>query len=175
MRKIIAALLGLLSVLLYAIHALYAAVLMVGLVPFHIMIVILGIVLVLALLIHAILIIPFALKQMIKSGHYYLKVNFINFLQFISGVLLIVFTLYHSYYLSHQPNLISLIFIILTLAAFGIHLYFGVPRAFITLGYIREESDMRKAKIISFFLTILPTLIAIIAFILYYPHFYTGG
>ena len=60
------------------------------------------------------------------------------------------------------------------MAMAGIHLFIAVPKSFITLGWLREDTDLKKAKIVAVFAGILPTILSIAAFLTYYPNYFRG-
>lgn len=174
MRKLVCSMLGLLSAITFFIHSIYASGLMLGLVPFSMVLIILGMILGLSLLLHALLgLIPVWIRNF-SNRRKYLQENSSTLLQQLSGLLVIGFTFYHTYYMSHKPSVFSLFLMILMLIAIGYHIYIGLPKCLITLGRIDEEEDMKKARIYAIVLGLLPMVLCIIAYIMYYPNYYAG-
>jgi len=174
-RKLIVSILGLVCLILFDIHAIYASGLMLGIFSYSPYIKKLGVCLMVCLLIHASLSLPFVVFRFVKSRKIYARLNFYAIVQYTAGILIIVFLFYHTFYLAHKPDIVKLLIIIFTAAATGIHMFTGLAKSFVTLGLVREENGMKTAKTISFFITVLPALFTIAAFIYYYPQFYPGG
>ncbi|MCI1726919.1 MAG: hypothetical protein LKM35_04445 [Lachnospiraceae bacterium] len=125
-------------------------------------------------MIHVILSLPFVLVKLLKGGRLYIRLNRTSLIQYAAGLLLLVFAFSHIFYLVHQPEPWSCTLIILTMAMAGIHLFIAVPKSFITLGWLREDTDLKKAKIVAVFAGILPTILSIAAFLTYYPNYFRG-
>jgi len=175
MRKFLLSILGILCSILYVFHTVYTACLLIGLAPVSQPLMAAGGFLFLLLLVHMLLSLPFALGRMFRSGRVFLRLNLRAVLQYAAGVLLIVFACVHVPYFYHRPGPVTLILMLLMLAACAAHLFLSFPHSLITLGLLHEESGQKKAAVLSAVLIFLPTAFAMIAMILYYPHFYTGG
>jgi hypothetical protein len=175
LRKLTVSILGMICALLFFIHALYAAGLMLGILSFSVTLLILGRILVSLILVHAVLALPVMLSNTLRGGKKYISKNITYVIQEVMGIVLLIFVFYHTPYFNQEPSPLELSLIVITLAAVGIHIYIGLPKSFITLGWISDDSNMKAANILSFFLTIVPAAISIIAIIIYYPTFYTGG
>ncbi len=175
MRRILISVTGLVCIVLFDVHAVIASLLMLGMVPFMRIFVILGIVLMCLLLLHAVFSLPFFIVRSLKSKEHYFRLNAEAVLQAVTGILFVVFLFYHPYYTSHKPALWNLGIIVISLAGAGLHLFLGLPRGMISLGLVREEADMKKARFIAFLLTAIPVLLAVYAYISYSPHYYAGG
>jgi len=125
-------------------------------------------------MIHVILSLPFVLVKLLKGGRLYIRLNRTSLIQYAAGLLLLVFAFYHVFYLNHQPEPWSCALIAVTIAMAGIHIYIAIPKSFITLGWLREDTDLKKAKITAVFAGILPAILAIASFLTYYPHYWRG-
>lgn len=175
MRKLIMSGIGLFNALLYLVHCTMAGCLLFSHLPLPPLLRILGRILISFLLLHAVLALPPLISKVMKSGRLYAKQNFLALLQYGAGILLIVFALFHVFYLTHQPGPASLVLISLALLAAGIHISLGVPKSIITFGLVREDASYIKMEIGSIVLFMIPTIYSIAAFISYYPNFYGGS
>lgn len=165
---------GLICVLVFIVHSFYASGLMFGFFTLTPILLILGRILISCLMIHVILSLPFVIVKLLKGGRLYIRLNRTSLIQYAAGLLLLVFAFSHIFYLVHQPEPWSCALIILTIAMAGIHLFIAVPKSFITLGWLREDTDLKKAKIVAVFAGILPTILSIAAFLTYYPNYFRG-
>ena len=174
MRKMLSTIFGLICVLVFIVHSFYASGLMFGFFTLTPILLILGRILISCFMIHVILSLPFVIVKLLKGGRLYIRLNRTSLIQYAAGLLLLVFAFSHIFYLVHQPEPWSCALIILTMAMAGIHLFIAVPKSFITLGWLREDTDLKKAKIVAVFAGILPTILSIAAFLTYYPNYFRG-
>lgn len=174
MRKLSAAVLGILCAFLFTVHSVYASALMLGLFSFTKALSVLGRILVTLLLIHAAMSLLPLLYRTAKTGLSYPALQIRTLIQAGAGILLLFYSFYHVFYLTHEPAAVPLFLLLLTLAAVGIHLFIGLPNCCITLGLLKEETDLKKAKAAAVLIGIVPTLLSAAAFISYYPRFYGG-
>lgn len=174
MRKLLSTIFGLICVLLFIVHSFYASGLMFGFFTGTSVLRVLGRILITCLVIHALLSLPFVLVKLIKGGRLYIRLNKESLIQYAAGLLLLVYAFYHVFYIVRQPEPWSCALIVVTIAMAGIHLFIAIPKSFITLGWLREDTDLTKAKIIAVFLGILPTIMAIAAYLTYYPNYIRG-
>lgn len=174
MRKLLLSLLGLVSAAVYTVHSVYAAGLMTGIFGFTGFLPVLGRILATVLIIHAAISMPPALIRTFGSRHKYAAENRKSYIQYTSGGLLIFYVFYHPYYATHRPSLLLLMVLLLTLLATGVHIYIGLQNSMITLGIIRNEGEMSRARIMALLLAGIPTLLSAAAYISYYPQYYGG-
>ena len=174
MRKKIASALGIMNAVLFIVHAIAAVGFLTGRIPDSQVILRLGRILITGILLHALLSLPPALFRMLRSGRLYLRLNFRTVMQQITGVLTVIFTCFHPYHLAHTPTPFLLVLIVISLSAAGIHIFIGLPRYLITFGLLREEKQLASARTAALVLSLVPTLLAVAGFLLYYPNFRAG-
>lgn len=168
MRKRICSLCGVLCTILFMVHGIYAGILMISHAAPAKILLVLGRGVLTVLAVHALLGFPFVLYRMAAGKKLYIRENRSTLLQLVSGVLLLVFAAVHTNYLIRRPTVPALIFILIMLAFFGVHLFLGLPKACVTLGLLRKEKDMTAAKRISFFIAVLSTVFFMAAFCCYF-------
>ena len=117
MRKKIASALGIMNAVLFIVHAIAAVGFLTGRIPDSQVILRLGRILITGILLHALLSLPPALFRMLRSGRLYLRLNFRTVMQQITGVLTVIFTCFHPYYLAHTPTPFLLVLIVISLSA----------------------------------------------------------
>jgi hypothetical protein len=125
-------------------------------------------------MVHVLFGLPFVIVKLIKGGRLYARLNKSSLIQYSAGLVLLFYAFYHIFYFSRRPGPWSCALIIVTIAMTGVHLFIAIPKSFITLGWLGEDTDLKKAKIIAFFMGILPTISAIAAFLTYYPNYLEG-